>query len=100
GQQDAFEAARSPSTPDRLPREEVLERIAARAAELVAEESRIWRDKVRPELAVAGIPVLEPGDLSAKSARALSTRFERELYPILTPLDVGPGQPFPYISGL
>ncbi|HJZ62437.1 MAG TPA: polyphosphate kinase 1 [Miltoncostaeaceae bacterium] len=100
GQQDAFEAARPSSTPDQLPREEVLEGIAARAAELVAEQSRIWADEVRPALATAGVPVLSPADLSGKSARALVTRFERELYPILTPLAVGPGQPFPYISGL
>ncbi len=26
--------------------------------------------------------------------------FDREIYPVLTPLAVGPGQPFPYISGL
>ena len=30
----------------------------------------------------------------------LERRFEREIYPVLTPLAVGPGQPFPYISGL
>ena len=100
GQQDALEAARPPSTPDQLPREEVLERVAARAGQLVAEQSRIWAADVRPALAAAGLPVLSPGELSGKSARTLATRFERELYPILTPLAVGPGQPFPYISGL
>src|SRR2546430_5407425 len=100
GQQDALEAARPPSTPDQLPREEVLERVAARSGQLVAEQSRIWAAEVRPALAAAGLPVLSPGDLSGKSARTLVTRFERELYPILTPLAVGPGQPFPYISGL
>ena len=30
----------------------------------------------------------------------LTSRFDREAYPVLTPLGVGPGQPFPYISGL
>src|SRR5262249_53525113 len=28
------------------------------------------------------------------------TTFARQIYPVLTPLAVGPGQPFPYISGL
>src|SRR6185312_15111367 len=30
----------------------------------------------------------------------LEGRFSKEIYPVLTPLAVGPGQPFPYISGL
>ena len=30
----------------------------------------------------------------------LGRYFERDIYPILTPLAVGPGQPFPYVSGL
>ena len=34
------------------------------------------------------------------SAQSSSDVFERQLYPMLTPLAVGPGQPFPYISGL
>ena len=34
---------------------------------------------------------------SSRSSRAL---FDREIYPVLTPLAVGPGQPFPYISAL
>jgi polyphosphate kinase len=32
--------------------------------------------------------------------KKLEKEFEREIYPVLTPLAVGPGQPFPYISGL
>ena len=30
----------------------------------------------------------------------LERRYEDEIYPVLTPLAVGPGQPFPYISAL
>ena len=30
----------------------------------------------------------------------LTSRFDQEVFPVLTPLAVGPGQPFPYISGL
>ena len=40
------------------------------------------------------------GDLDARRARELDDRFQREIFPVLTPLGVGPGQPFPYISGL
>ena len=47
-----------------------------------------------------------PGSRSRRSTTAprrsckLEAYFEREIYPVLTPLAVGPGQPFPYISGL
>jgi polyphosphate kinase len=98
--QDALEAGRLPSTPDQLPREEVLERIAARVRGLTAEQSRIWWEEVRPELAAAGIDVVGLGDLTASERREVDARFDREVYPALTPLAVGPGLPFPYISGL
>ena len=39
-------------------------------------------------------------DLGAADRRAVDERFDREVYPVLTPLAVGPGLPFPYISGL
>ena len=32
--------------------------------------------------------------------RELEALFAQQIYPVLTPLAVGPGQPFPYISGL
>jgi polyphosphate kinase len=40
------------------------------------------------------------GDASEAELEQLQTRFAREIFPVLTPLAVGPGQPFPYISGL
>ena len=39
-------------------------------------------------------------DCSDEELAELTGLFDRELYPVLTPLAVGPGQPFPYISGL
>ena len=98
--QDALEARRIPSTPDRLSREDVLGRIARRVAELAAEQSRIWREELRPALAESGIEVTSVDDLTAAERRALDERFDREVYAVLTPLAVGPGLPFPYISGL
>ncbi|MGD9695090.1 MAG: polyphosphate kinase 1 [Thermoleophilia bacterium] len=98
--QDALEAGRLPSTPDKLPREEVLDRIAGRVDELVAEQARIWHREIRPELAANGIEVVSFGDLTPAERRAVDERYNREVYPVLTPLAVGPGLPFPYISGL
>ena len=47
-----------------------------------------------------GIDIAGIEDCSDKELAKLETFFEREIYPVLTPLAVGPGQPFPYISGL
>jgi polyphosphate kinase len=98
--QDALEAGRLPSTPDQLPREEVLDRIAERVRELTAEQSRIWHEEIRPGLAAEGIEVVGFSDLTPAERRAIDERFDREVYPVMTPLAVGPGLPFPYISGL
>ena len=98
--QDALEAGRLPSTPDQLPREEVLDGIARRVHELCAEQSRVWTEEIRPALAEVGLAVAPLADLTAPERAAVDASFDREVYPVLTPLAVGPGLPFPYISGL
>jgi polyphosphate kinase len=98
--QDALAAGRLPSTPDQLPRDEVLDRVSARVRELTREQSRIWTDEVRPALEAHGIGIASYADLPAARRAEIDARFDREVYPVLTPLAVGPGLPFPYISGL
>ena len=44
--------------------------------------------------------VAQIDDLDPDEVAELDDRFQREIFPVLTPLGVGPGQPFPYISGL
>jgi polyphosphate kinase len=98
--QDALEAGRLPSTPDQLPRDEVLDRVAARVRELTGEQYRIWREDLLPELAGVGIEVAPYSALTSGERREVDAQFDRAVYPVLTPLAVGPGLPFPYISGL
>ncbi|HWH15611.1 MAG TPA: polyphosphate kinase 1 [Miltoncostaeaceae bacterium] len=98
--QEALEQRRPPSTPDQMPRDEVLTRVARRVQELVAEQYAIWSEGVRPALAEAGIPVCGMDELDPGARREVDDRFDRQVLPVLTPLAVGPGLPFPYISGL
>lgn len=100
GHQDALEAGRASSSPDGLGRDEVLERIAEKTTNLIAEQGRIWKSEIRPALAEAGIAIMSLADLDTRAAKRVETIFEREIYPVLTPLAAGSGQPFPYISGL
>ncbi len=97
---DALEDGRPSSTPDQLPRDQVLSGIRERVLELIDLQASIWRDDVRPSLAAEGIVIANIDDLAAGDQDDLRERFEREVEPVLIPLAVGPGLPFPYISGL
>ncbi len=99
--QDALEAGRLPSTPDKLAREDVLDRDrrAGGRADRRAEPHLAARS-CGPRWPRRGIEVTDYADLGAAERRAVDERFDREVYPVLTPLAVGPGLPFPYISGL
>ncbi len=85
---------------DGLTPQQALARIRERVLELSALQSKLWKRELRPALASEGITVGGIEDLSSKELEKLERRFYREIYPVLTPLAVGPGQPFPYISGL
>ena len=85
---------------DGLTPQQALARIRERVLELSALQSRLWKRELRPALAAEGITVGGIEDLGSKDLEKLEKRFYREIFPVLTPLAVGPGQPFPYISGL
>jgi polyphosphate kinase len=80
--------------------QQALEDIREGVLELTQAQSRLWRDELCPALAAEGILVGSVGDATPAERTELETVFAREIYPVLTPLAVGPGQPFPYISGL
>jgi polyphosphate kinase len=83
----------------RTPKATMVE-IRNRVEELVAEVERIWRDDLCPALAGEGIRIGHIEDCTEEELAELRTRFDQDVYPVLTPLAVGPGQPFPYISAL
>ena len=83
----------------RTPRQTLVE-IRRRVEELVVEEERLWRDELRPALAAEGILIGRVEDCTDDEVAELRSYFEQDVYPVLTPLAVGPGQPFPYISAL
>jgi polyphosphate kinase len=85
---------------DGLTPRQALTAIRERVVELTRKQSKLWKRELRPALAAHGIEIGQVDDCSPAELRELEGRFERELYPVLTPLGVGPGQPFPYISGL
>ncbi|WP_431310593.1 RNA degradosome polyphosphate kinase [Mobilicoccus caccae] len=79
---------------------ELLDRIYSTAQRLMATQARIFKEQVRPALAEDDIRVVEWEDLSEDERATLSTWFDEQVFPVLTPLAVDPAHPFPYISGL
>src|SRR5262245_22655007 len=100
GLMDQVAAGVARRSPDGLTPQEALAQIRARAIELAAEQAKLWKRSLKPQLAEQGIVVAEIEDLEADELEELERVFESEIFPVLTPLAVGPGQPFPYISGL
>ena len=87
-------------SPDGRTPQQALRESRERVLELQAEQAAVWSRELCPALAAEGIAVVRVDDLSELERVELERRYERDIYPVLTPLAVGPGQPFPYISGL
>ena len=87
-------------SPDGLTPQQALTGVHERVLGLITQQSRLWRRELQPALADEGIVVGGVEDCSEKDLARLQRSFERDIYPVLTPLAVGPGRPFPYISDL
>src|SRR5690242_2216335 len=79
---------------------DTLDAIRRAVREHVARQSRCLEHSVRPALAEHGIRIVGYDDVGAAERRGLDERFRRQIFPVLTPLAVGLGRPFPYISNL
>jgi polyphosphate kinase len=80
--------------------QQTLDEIRTAATDLTSAQSRLWQDELGPALAAEGILVGSVADATEDELSELEDAFSRQIFPVLTPLAVGPGQPFPYISGL
>ena len=95
----AEKGALEPS-PDGIDPQTLLDLIKEEADRLNAEYAEIWEERLLPDLARAGIHIHRMEDLSDEQRTGLREYFERDLFPILTPMAIDAGHPFPFISGL
>ncbi len=89
----------SPSPDGLLPGEQ-LTMIRDVVRSLVAEQARRLQDSIVSQLMAAGIKLVEWRDLTDAERLGLTEHFRDRIFPILTPLAVDPGHPFPYVSDL
>ena len=99
GVHDQVDARIDARGPDGLSPPEVLERIAQRVREQDRRHARQFSEVIRPALAEHGIRVVSTEE-SGAPASVIERHFREQIFPVLTPLAVGPGRPFPYISNL
>ena len=100
GLQDKLVAGVRTRSVDGLRPGEELAAIRQRVAKLVARQDAVFLDVLVPALADAGIRWSDWTSLDDDDRAYLVDVFNREIYPVLTPLAVDPGHPFPYISNL
>ena len=74
--------------------------IRARVREHARAPTRCCDDALRPALAEHGIRIVDSTRTRRAAREELRDRFQRQIFPVLTPLAVGLGRPFPYISNL
>jgi len=79
---------------------EQLKLIDYEVKPLINKSLELWKNEILPRLKEYDVHILEYEKLNESEKRALSEYFKKDLYPILTPLAVDPGRPFPYISNL
>jgi polyphosphate kinase len=84
---------------DRMLPKEQLERISQAVGEMVQEQYRVLAEEVLPALEQEGI-VIRRGtkDLSEAERKHLRDVFRKEVFPVLTPLAIDPGHPFPHLA--
>jgi polyphosphate kinase len=72
--------------------------ISGEVASLMERHARVFTEDVMPALQAKGIRIRRWRDLSREQREEAEQVFRESIFPILTPLAVDPGHPFPYIS--
>jgi polyphosphate kinase len=100
GLQDQVEAGVSTRLQDGRTPSETIDAIRERVIELSGRLYECLSESLLPALSEHGIRVVSYDRVSEEERASLSERFQRQIFPVLTPLAVGVGRPFPYISNL
>ena len=78
---------------------EQMRAIRESASLLMQVAQTTWRE-LNAELGTKGFSIVSWNNIDQTTQAQLSTRFKQEIFPVLTPLAIDPGHPFPYVSSL
>ncbi|MFE4108314.1 polyphosphate kinase 1 [Almyronema epifaneia] len=100
GIKQQIDAGVTKQTPDgRIPQKH-LQDISDRLRPMVEIQHSHFEQELRSLMVKNGIQLLNYADLKSEQTAYLDDYFEEQIFPVLTPLAVDPGHPFPYISNL
>src|SRR5579883_1319885 len=100
GIQEQAETDPNSLSPDGLTPATQLKRISDRLRPLLKLQMDCLLNDILPGLREMGVQLVEPGDLTEDERAGLERFFAERVFPVLTPLAVDPGHPFPYISNI
>ncbi|MGH9105755.1 MAG: polyphosphate kinase 1 [Acidimicrobiales bacterium] len=100
GLKDQLAAGLSGTAPDGLSVPEQLKAIRAEVQQMLSQRSHIYSEALLPELAANRTCLVPWSSLGPADMAYAESVFESQMFPVLTPLGVDPGHPFPYISNL
>ena len=98
--EDLLEAGSASRGPDGMsPREQILA-IRDRVGDQRKRVARVFERDLRPALAEHGMEIIDFDSITPEVEHELERLFVNQVFPVLTPLVIGRGRPFPYISNL
>lgn len=97
---DELDSGLTELAPDAMTPAQQLAIIRKRVSALLEEQRRIVHEQLLPELTQQGVRVVGLQDLTTAQRAGLRTYFEQQVFPVITPLAVDHGHPWPHISNL
>jgi polyphosphate kinase len=97
---DQVEAGMSGRGADGMPPMEQILAIRERVNDQRSRIAQCFENDLRPELAEHGIRLTGIDGATEEELLELERLFSNQVFPVLTPLVIGRGRPFPYISNL
>jgi polyphosphate kinase len=90
----------SPKSADGKTPTQQLQEIRQVVVPMIKHQAQVFRNVLKPALKEKGISLLKWNELSDKTKEATQRYYVKNVFPVLTPLSVDPGHPFPFISNL
>jgi len=87
-------------TIDGLTPREQLQKIEKAVQPMLQQTMELWAQDIVPALREHNVFIYRNSELTDEDREKLTVYFQKEIFPVLTPLAFDPGRPFPYISNL